>query len=131
MPSEPKPSAADPARVFTLTVTLDIEQLGILLGQIEGMFITTPDERTAKALAAEIDAAAQNWRPDGRCSEFGYQILRVAPVYRQLLDFWRERCGDAMSYIEDAECLGEFVAALRQARKAVAGVSTGGEADRD
>ncbi len=115
-------TAAQPATV-SVTLNLDHEQLGILLGMFESSFHETHGQpRSLPRLVTEIEAAANRWSAS-KDNAFAFEIVRMAPVYRQLFDKWAAAGGDPDGghYTAVTDNVDEFAAALREARRAVAG----------
>lgn len=107
---------------MNITLTLDLEQLDAILGLVEGLYSHMENkDRGRKSLAAEIEAAARRWTPDDdRC--FDFHLVRLAPVYCQLLKYW-EKCGappEYRGYNIETDSIVVFVEGLRAARLAVA-----------
>jgi hypothetical protein len=95
-----------------ITLQMDEQQVGILLGQIEGMFNgACGRERCEGTLDEEIEIATDSWQEEKQ--DFEFELLRIAPVYRQLLKFWTKG-GETNGVTEGKIC--EFAAALSEAR---------------
>jgi hypothetical protein len=94
-----------------IEIEADEEQLGIVMSALEGLFpVTGP--RTDATLDDAVEAAAERWTPGD--DSFLYMTVKVAPVYRQLLQQWAGRSQEGGNCV--AENLFEFVATLREAR---------------
>src|SRR5687767_3255924 len=101
-----------------ITIEIDEEQLDILLRKFEASWISGGSiagmpVRTDEALTAQLEQA-KRWQSD-QYSGFAYEIVRMAPVYGQLMKHWS---GDTTNepYTHDLDNLFEFVEALRAGR---------------
>ena len=99
-----------------IVVELDTVQLGIVMNAIEGMF-QARGLRSQRLLDSEIRDAAKHWRPgyEEEAGTYCYQIVKVAPVYRQLLAHWKGAKTQAGEYLT-TESAFEFANALEAAR---------------
>lgn len=70
-----------------LTLTLDIEQLGILMSGFEATW-SLAKKRDRETIANEVANAAANWDFERDASGFQYEIVKSVPVYLQLLEAW-------------------------------------------
>lgn len=96
-----------------IKLELDAVQLDILLSQIESMFRES-HERGIEAIDREVDLAVKHWRPD-YAGGFEYEIVKMAPIYRQLLSHCAS-VGGPVGIVSGADDLISFVQAVRVAR---------------
>lgn len=99
----------------TLLLEVDNEQLSILLSQIESMFAGVNQQRGEDTLDAEIERAAQTWAPNVDDGSFDYEVVKIAPVYRQLLRAFGNRRAECRG-IYTCDNVFEFVEVLKEAR---------------
>lgn len=104
---------------MTITLTLDIEQLGILMSGVE--FMMDHPLRSEEQFAKEIESAARHWdMSDDRGFEYG--IVKVGPVYIQLLKAWQATgWGPLATGVWLASSPEDFGNALAEAMAALAG----------
>ena len=101
-----------------IELEVDSEQLAMLLTGIEGTFNGSHDEavlRTEAVIERELKLAVETWEPN--CdSRLDYEIVKMMPVYRQLIKYCR---GDEPTYTLTGDA-DQFVSALLVARGEVA-----------
>lgn len=99
-----------------ITIELDQEQLAILMAGIESRFEGTKGPQSVETLAKAVELAAEVWEP-GANNTFAYEIVRLAPVYRQLL----AHCADPgeVGGVCDTDDPAEFARHLAEARAAI------------
>jgi hypothetical protein len=95
-----------------ITLELDADQIGILLGQIESMFDFRHPDRAHK-YAVEIERIAT--RVAGGDGDFDYAVLKMAPVYAALLPHYDLEKYHNMDHYGAGDVF-EFVEAVRAAR---------------
>ena len=97
-----------------VVLEMDEAHLEILLTQIEGMFscCAWKEVRNNKLIDREVELAVHTWngKDDG---DFQFAIVKIAPVYRQLLRYHKPMDTRALP---PREALFAFVEALRLAR---------------
>src|ERR1043166_3375576 len=84
------PPVGETTKNKKIALVMDEEQLHILLRMMEG--IMAPDKgakRGEQMLDEEVELAAKRWIPS-EDNEFNYEIIKMAPVYRQLVRHWAD-----------------------------------------
>jgi hypothetical protein len=96
-----------------ITLDIDRDQLGILLGHIEAMFFGDIT-RSEDGLKQQIFRAVAEWNPEGDGRDFAFDLVRIAPVYRQLL----KHCdGSEPAETTFTDSADEFVTAVLAAQE--------------
>jgi hypothetical protein len=104
-------------KTIGVELEMDRDQLHILMSIIESQFVGIEQgaRRSIETLDAEIEAAIKDWNPNEDIG-FCFHILKLAPIYAQLLAIWgQDRI--QIAPVSTTSDLFEFVAAVKAARR--------------
>jgi len=100
-----------------VTLEIDRDQLGILMGALEIQLEGSGRIRSAAIIDDAVERAARDYREGNEEEGFAYNVIKIAPVYRQLLKYGEQANVMETGGIYYSEGVFEMVTCLKEARR--------------